>query len=319
MKCINDKYKKWFSGVIYFLLIVTTLSLFLFGCSVSHSNVYKSAKLKENRMMRIAVMPMIILAASKTTVSSTYTSTWISETWTTMALSPAEYLPAEQAFMESLTASFPKIELVSPRIIDEKMRGQKIPNYEQAVVQVAKRFNADAVFTIKIRNLNLRGGNAFEDHTGKGDGHVDLSIHDRNGTILWSVSSDVRYVKGTFLFNIIPDPPPSLSEFIAHVMKEMDVHLMELAKTIATTQKASAKSTDAGEASLTLIGTALLQKGKYDQAISYYNQALEKNPNYANAYLSRGAAYSLKGQNEQAILDFNNIGLTDFGGLHIQR
>lgn len=232
IKRMEDKCKYWLSGTILFLFLVTTLGLFLSGCSVTHSNVYKAETLKEKRIMRIAVMPMIVLAASKTSVAGTYTTTWVSETWTTMAMSPSEYLPAEQAYMKALSTNLQGIDLVKPRFIDEKMKNQKIPTYEQAVVRVSEHFDTDAVLTIKIRNLNLRGGCYFEGHTGKGDGHVDLSLHDTNGTIQWSVSSDIKYNKGTVLFNIIPDPAPSLSDFIKYAMEEMKVHLVDLAQTI---------------------------------------------------------------------------------------
>ncbi len=51
-------------------------------------------------------------------------------------------------------------------------------------------------------------------------------------------------------------------------------------------------------------GTAHLEKGEYDQAISEFNKALEINPRDANAYFNRGLAYHNKGQYDQAISDY---------------
>jgi hypothetical protein len=232
MKRVDYKCKSWLSGTILLSLSIAITGLFIIACSTTHSNVYRAETLKEKRIERIAIMPMIILAASKTTVAGTYTTTWVSETWTTMAMSPAEYLPAEQVYVESLSASLQGMDLVNPRLIDKKMKNQRIPTYEQAVVRVCERFDADAVLTMKIRNLNMRAGGYLEGHTGKCDGHVDLSLHDADGTVLWSVSSDVRYEKGTVLFNIIPDPAPALSDFMKYTMKEMRVHLANLSQTI---------------------------------------------------------------------------------------
>lgn len=46
-------------------------------------------------------------------------------------------------------------------------------------------------------------------------------------------------------------------------------------------------------------------KGQYDQAISYYTEAIEINPSFAEAYVNRGNVYHAKGQYDQAISDYN--------------
>jgi tetratricopeptide (TPR) repeat protein len=51
-------------------------------------------------------------------------------------------------------------------------------------------------------------------------------------------------------------------------------------------------------------GTKLLEKGQYDQAITYFDKAIEINPRYAEAYNNRGIAYLKKGQYDKAISDF---------------
>ncbi|MCX5692556.1 MAG: tetratricopeptide repeat protein, partial [Candidatus Omnitrophica bacterium] len=50
-------------------------------------------------------------------------------------------------------------------------------------------------------------------------------------------------------------------------------------------------------------GIEYAQKGKYDEAISEYNEAIEINPNYAEAYSNRGDAYAKQGNLSQAISD----------------
>lgn len=52
-------------------------------------------------------------------------------------------------------------------------------------------------------------------------------------------------------------------------------------------------------------GFAYRGKGQYDQAISDYNKALEINPRHAWVYYNRGLAYAYKGQDDQAISDYN--------------
>ena len=47
------------------------------------------------------------------------------------------------------------------------------------------------------------------------------------------------------------------------------------------------------------------EQGDYEKAIEEYDEALRLNPEYANAYASRGGAYMLLGQYERAIQDFD--------------
>ncbi len=53
-------------------------------------------------------------------------------------------------------------------------------------------------------------------------------------------------------------------------------------------------------------GNAYFNKGQYDQAIADYTEAIEINPRLAEAYAKRGLAYAQgKGQFDQALSDFN--------------
>ena len=52
------------------------------------------------------------------------------------------------------------------------------------------------------------------------------------------------------------------------------------------------------------IGTTHFDMGDDDQAILYFNKALEINPNYAKAYFSRGRVFSKKKEYDQAISNY---------------
>jgi tetratricopeptide (TPR) repeat protein len=52
-------------------------------------------------------------------------------------------------------------------------------------------------------------------------------------------------------------------------------------------------------------GIEKCQEGKYDAAISDFNQVLKAKPNDANIITFRGVAYYAKGQNDRALQDFN--------------
>lgn len=52
-------------------------------------------------------------------------------------------------------------------------------------------------------------------------------------------------------------------------------------------------------------GNKACKAGRYDEAISLYNKALEFNPNYSSAYANRGVAHERKGQYDNALDDYN--------------
>jgi tetratricopeptide (TPR) repeat protein len=52
------------------------------------------------------------------------------------------------------------------------------------------------------------------------------------------------------------------------------------------------------------MGTVQLEKGENEQAIAFFNKALEVNPKYVDAYYNRGIAYRRQGLNELAISDY---------------
>ena len=68
-------------------------------------------------------------------------------------------------------------------------------------------------------------------------------------------------------------------------------------------------------------GAAYINLGQYQQAIDDFNKAISLKQNYASAYNNRGAAYYSLGQNQQAIDDFNKaIGLNkDYANAYSNR
>jgi tetratricopeptide (TPR) repeat protein len=52
-------------------------------------------------------------------------------------------------------------------------------------------------------------------------------------------------------------------------------------------------------------GTLSTQRGRYDDAISYFSKAIEIDPRLVEAYKNRGNIYSRMGKYDQAILDYN--------------
>ena len=52
-------------------------------------------------------------------------------------------------------------------------------------------------------------------------------------------------------------------------------------------------------------GTAWMQSGELDKAISEYTQAIRLEPTFATAYFSRGLAWATKGETDQAINDYS--------------
>ena len=52
-------------------------------------------------------------------------------------------------------------------------------------------------------------------------------------------------------------------------------------------------------------GIAYIKKGMLEQAIVSFSEAIEADPDYANAYCNRGAVYYYKDEYEKAIVDYN--------------
>lgn len=52
-------------------------------------------------------------------------------------------------------------------------------------------------------------------------------------------------------------------------------------------------------------GNTLADEGKFDEAITYYNKAIDTNAKLVEAYYNRSIAYSKKGDDDQAISDLN--------------
>ena len=46
------------------------------------------------------------------------------------------------------------------------------------------------------------------------------------------------------------------------------------------------------------------RKGEYERAIAEYDQAIKHSPEFAEAFLARGIAYSQKGERDRSIADY---------------
>ena len=100
------------------MMSLTTVAMTAFlGCAQSNisSNVYRASNIDDYAAKRIVIMPLIVTAGSLTEVSTSYAPDWILETHTTMALSPAEYLPTEQVVLSGLAGAIGNVDWISPR------------------------------------------------------------------------------------------------------------------------------------------------------------------------------------------------------------
>jgi Flp pilus assembly protein TadD len=51
-------------------------------------------------------------------------------------------------------------------------------------------------------------------------------------------------------------------------------------------------------------GLAKIDSGKYEEAINEFNQAISSNPEYSEAFLSRGIAKKIIGKTDEALSDY---------------
>jgi hypothetical protein len=120
-----------------------------------------------------------------------------------------------------MQASLSGLEVVSPEVVKKATEGKAVPTFEDAVKLVAEAVDADAVAAMKMRKVNLAGGDAIHGSAGRGTGHVDLELYAADGTLVWSIAGDAKYQKGTNAFNLIPDPAPALSDFTGFTLTEI--------------------------------------------------------------------------------------------------
>ena len=54
-------------------------------------------------------------------------------------------------------------------------------------------------------------------------------------------------------------------------------------------------------------GRKLYFRGRYDEAIEEYTEAIRLNPEYASAYMNRGLSYKQIGKKDEALADFEKV------------
>lgn len=54
-------------------------------------------------------------------------------------------------------------------------------------------------------------------------------------------------------------------------------------------------------------GEQARQHGAYEKAIGFYDQVLQSDPNYLNAYLQRGFCHSIQREYKEAVADFTSV------------
>jgi len=69
----------------------------------------------------------------------------------------------------------------------------------------------------------------------------------------------------------------------------------------------SCESDDTKASRFLLKGNEELAKGNYKEAIRFYTESIEKNPQYEDAYNNRGVAYYKSGQYFNAVQDYNKV------------
>jgi hypothetical protein len=186
-------------------------------------NRYHSDALSGQKVKTIAVLPIVVTAASTTKVAGSYSPQWIRETYTTTSLAPAEYQPAEQDYMRVLKASLPKVSFVEPDKVNRAMRQSPVATYDEAILATAKATGSDAVLSFRIRNLNQRAGSQIEGRPAA-IGHADLTLFNSAGEPLWSVAGSLSYRQG----NAVWSGPPPLYAFVRYALDSFQKDLREL-------------------------------------------------------------------------------------------
>ncbi|PCJ84389.1 MAG: hypothetical protein COA57_09320 [Flavobacteriales bacterium] len=84
-------------------------------------------------------------------------------------------------------------------------------------------------------------------------------------------------------------------------LKEVDKAISDFQKVLTFPNPADPTQIDGRQN----LGLAYYRKGDYDNAIKYYNEVLQRQPNRAKAYYLRGLVYGAKGENKNAVNDYS--------------
>jgi hypothetical protein len=141
--------------------------------------------------MSVAVMPMVVIAASETRTVGSYSPLWLISTTGSHVLSPGEYKPAETRLMEFARVHFAGSRVVSPEEVDQAMRGSAQLTVEEAVPAVALAVQVDAVLLMRLRVVRFQTGLPGAPQRGTASGHADLTLHSGSGKVIWSLAGKI--------------------------------------------------------------------------------------------------------------------------------
>lgn len=205
-------------------IVAVTLGLALSGCFSGFSVTrYRSPSASGEGPRKIAVVPLIIVAATETKSSFSHVAGWFSQTSIDLPMSPAEYEPAQAAVVEALGEALADRVLVGPREVDAAMRARgEAPGDERTVARaIAETTSSEGVLVTRIRNFNQRPA-ALEN--AQASGTMDLTLYDAAGEVVWSLAAEVvRGPAGT-------NAAPTLTQFVEYAMARFEPEVRELAR-----------------------------------------------------------------------------------------
>jgi hypothetical protein len=204
-----------------FIVPIILVAGCLTGCSTIDFTRYKPESSAGSKPAVIAVMPIVVNNARS---AFSCGPAWIVETHTTAQLSVAEAKSVESRMMRSFERSFSGVRLIVPPEVDNAMQKDSIPTLDAAIPRIAERLSADGVLLLRIRNYGSRLGvlHDYGGTPGQAAGESELTLYNRSGTVLWSISAQVLKQNG------VSTNPPSFTDFMEYVLDEFQPEIAKM-------------------------------------------------------------------------------------------
>jgi tetratricopeptide (TPR) repeat protein len=142
-------------------------------------------------------------------------------------------------------------------------------------------------------------------------GQYDQALSDANKAIELAPKYAYAYLLKGDACESLKRTKEAIEAYKNYIKYSQDVaQIKEVKKQIAELEKQKrGQEADYGDEVTDLLtkGYDFFNKGQYDQAITYANKVLERDPQSVGAYALRGDAYLKKGQYDQAITDFSKV------------